>query len=191
MKTIETIHDKEINEFAELVQQGIECWFKAGQIVTRAIDSDPEWASKVTARYPQLTAEIIFRFEQIGRRQMLPQLLVSDCPGYRALRRLPYSMQEAVMSRGVEVLTCHNGDYDALMVEPINLTSNQCRQVFAANRIRSLAEQRALVESYELKNRPVKATAIQPYKVRNGRLIVNTPVEFSRKDLARILAEME
>lgn len=186
-----TQRDPEIERFRQLVQQGIDAWTQAGEIVARAIDADSEWPEKVLAQCPQFTAEIIFRFEQIGRKAMLPQLLVNDCPGYRRLRQLPYDLQTKLVTHGVEVLAMNGSEWDSITIEPINLTDDQSKQVFAKNRIRSLAEQRAFIESAKVRGYIPSSKSTEAYRIRNGRLMVTRPVEFTRKELARILSELE
>jgi len=189
MRLIE--HNSAVDKFAALVNEGIQCWVSAGEIVAKNMDSDPEFIDKVNEKYPQFTHEILMRFEQIGRKSLIPELLVSDCPGYTKLRRLPYEYQAKLLNSGVETLIRTPSGWDSLKIAPINLTRNQADLVFAKDRIRSIAEQRAVIEGNGIKKYVPTLQSEMPYRIRGGRLFITDPVELTKQDLKKILAQMK
>lgn len=63
-----------IERFIQLVQQGYESWIEAGRIVCEQTDNDPSFPEKVTKKHPEISEDVIYAFEQIGRRKLHPKL---------------------------------------------------------------------------------------------------------------------
>lgn len=178
----------EIEELKKHIAAGIESWIKAGQIVASAVDKDPRWIEKACEADPSIPAEVLHRFEQIGRRQIVPSLLLNDSPGYKRLRRLPYAVQERFSREPVELLLS-NGD--TLQVDPQNLTATQAKQVFAADRIRSLAEQRAILEQERARRFVPSVNGEIPWKIVGKSLVVTGPCKISVGELGNIISRIE
>lgn len=180
----------EMDEFASLVMQGIEAWVRAGEIVARCIDEDEGWVDSVCECHPEFTPDIIRRFEQIGRKVVHPRLFISDSPGCRKLRRLAYSIQEKVISSGVDLLVKNGGQWDTIHAEVTGLTPDQAKQVFAHDHVRSEGEQRLWIENdATFKTMPQVKTG-EPFTVRGKRLLVTEPCEFSLSELIKLISQM-
>lgn len=177
-------------QFIDLVLQGTQCLYEAGVIAAQAIDADPDFIDKVCDLCPDMTAEFVKRMELIGRKRLHPQLAISETPGVRRLRRLPYGLQEKHVKTPLPVLVRTESGWDVLKIDVRNLTPAQSVQVMADDHIRSEAEQRAFLEDRAAVNAVPKGHN-PPYRVTGNRLVIIEPCQLSRKELATLLAEME
>ncbi len=185
--------NRKITEFVALVTQGIECWNKAGEIVVQLLDEQELTISEIAQTSEFLTEDIVTRFEQLGRKQLVPSLLVADYPAAKHLVRLPYSEQKRVVETSVDLLVCNGKETSVLKVSAENLTPAQCRQVFDGDQVRSTGAQRAWLEdkrsSQEI--RDVLSSPGALYQVRGKRVVFRRPCELSAGQLAQIIAEIE
>jgi hypothetical protein len=185
--------NRKITEFVALITQGIECWNKAGEIVVQLLDEQELTISEIAQTSEFLTEDIVTRFEQLGRKQLVPSLLVADYPAAKHLVRLPYSEQKRVVETSVDLLVCNGKETSVLKVSAENLTPAQCRQVFDGDQVRSTGAQRAWLEdkrsSQEI--RDVLSSPGALYQVRGKRVVFKRPCELSAGQLAQIIAEIE
>lgn len=193
MKTQQTQDPKSLTKsdaelFIDLVMRGTECWLQAGEIVARNMDANPHFIDEVCDKCPDLSPETVVRFAQIGRKQLLPKLLISDAPGVRRLRKLPYALQQKYSSDPIPVVIASG---DVLTVDVRNLTPDQAAQVFADDRIRSEAEQRAWMEDKKAKTAVHRQSVDSPYRIVGKKLVIVQPCQLTSRDLARVLADME
>ena len=181
--------NQKIQQFIELFKEGIAAWIKAGEILVELVESDPHTYDYIIQQCPQLNAGILGRFEQMGRKTLHPQLLLTASPGFAKLTRLPMSMQERYIDEPI-VMVVHTGDggTDTLLVAAKNMTKEQANQAFAPGRIRTEGEQKAwLVQNLSNASKPVMKT---PWQIRGHKVLING-VEFTRRELAGILAQMD
>lgn len=179
-----------IDRFLELVQAGIDSWTEAAAIAREQLKIDPEWADKVAEKNRMITAQFVHRFACIGVK-MIPQLAISECPGAKRLRQLPIAVQSDCYQNPVSLLIQTESGWEELSVDLHNLTPDQAAQVFAEDRIRTAAEQRAWIEDRKAKQAAPPVKANQPYRLVSNKLVVMIPCQFSRKELSQILAEMD
>ena len=150
-----------------------------------AIDTRPETVSELITI--GINRELIRRMERIGRGQISQRLVLSNSASTKCLMSLPLSEQEAALDKGVEVL---DGDETTLRHIPVHeLSTAQVRQVFAGDRIRTVAEQRTFLRERS------RSTAAAPeltrdYKVNKDCVAILRPCKVSRSLLAQWLAEM-
>jgi len=182
-----------ITEFVALVTQGIECWNKAGEIVVRLLDEHNMTIADIAETSELLTEDIVTRFEQLGRKQLIPCLLVADYPAARHLVRLPYSEQKRAVETSVDLLVCEGKDTSVLKVSVENLTHTQCRQVFDGDQVRSIGAQRAWLEDRRATQeiRDVLSSPEALYQVRGRKVVFKRPCELSAGQLAQIISEIE
>jgi hypothetical protein len=178
-------------QFAELMQAGIDKWVEAGKYAAACIDEDANFVDEVCDEFPQITPEMVLTFARVGRSEVHPYLLLSDAPGIRRLRRLPYAVQEKYAKEPVRLLVSHDGKWETLNVDVRNLTPDQASQVFGNDGVRSDAAQRAFIEDKAAKRIAPAVKANLPYRVTSRTLVVMEPVSLDRKELLRILNEME
>ena len=188
-----TIQNPLITEFVGLVTQGIECWNKAGEVVVRLLDEHNMTISEIAETCELLTEDIVTRFEQLGRKQLVPCLLVADYAAAKHLMRLPYSEQKRAVETSVDLLVCEGKEISVLKVSVENLTPAQCRQVFDGDQVRSTGAQRAWLEDRRTTQeiREVLSSPSSLYQVRGKKVIFKRPCELSAGQLAQIISEIE
>ena len=185
---MQTLTKSAIKQFVSLFQEGYEAWVKAGKLVAGQLEQDPDFAEKVHAECPEISVDTVYAFDRLGRKELHPKLLVSDSPGAKKLRRLPYSVQEKLTDSPVSVLIKTERGWDTLNVSVFNLTAEQASQVFDSDCVRNEAQQRAFIES---KCSKALIQVDEPYRVSGRKLLVMQPCQLTAKQLARILSEME
>jgi len=191
-QAVSTTQDS-ISRFHELMTDGVNSWIAAGEIAAAAIDEDPTWADQVCSEHREITHEIVNKFVMIGRHQLHPRLLLNGNPGSRALRRLPFEVQEKHITQPVPLLVNVENKWEELAVDINNLTTTQAAQVFGTDSVRSPAAQRAWIESRNTAAAAAAASAPQavPYRIASHKLVVMQPCSFTVKELARLIAEMQ
>jgi hypothetical protein len=177
-----------IERFMELFQKGYEAWVEAGKLVSEQLETDPDFAEKVHDAHPEISCDIIYAFDRLGRKELYPKLLISDSPGAKRLRRLPYSSQEKYCKEPVPLLIRNEKGWQTLNTSVFNLTPEQAAQIFDGESMRTEAEQRAWVENKATKS---LVQIDEPYRVSGRKLIVIQPCQFTAGQLARVLAEIE
>lgn len=180
---------QEVDRFVQLVHSGLESWIEAGKIVASAVDKDPDWVANVNKAHPEISEDTIWAFDRIGRNQLHPKLLMSNCPGAKRLRRLPYASQQKYADEPVELLVRNGGNWDTLNVSIYNLTPDQSKQVFGTDGVRTVPAQRAYIESENAATPPIQFD--EPFRVSGRTLVVVEPCKLTAKQLANILAQME
>jgi hypothetical protein len=178
-------------KFAELLTQGINAWLEAGRLVAECLAADSGWADQVVTQYPEIGLETIYAFERIGQLKLHPRLLLADAPGFRALRRLPYHLQEKHLNDPFVVLIRSEKGWEELLISAANLTDHQVRQLINGSEIRSVAAQRAWLETLNtIKALPLTPTEM-PYRILGKNLVVSAACRIKVSELARIIAQME
>lgn len=172
--------------FAALVQKGIDAWTEAGRLLVRMIEENPNAKNVIIEFCPDVTEEILSRFEAIGRNQLHPKTLLNNSPGMRRLRQLPYSDQARFLSEPVPVLVKTATGIDTLQVAVKNLTPEQALQVFTPDGVRGLDAQRAWVESRTSRKHATSA----PYQIKGHKVHFNADCEMTARELAQVLAQM-
>jgi hypothetical protein len=191
MTTTLTSQQAKIETFIQHFRRGVEEWIAAGEILVEMVEEDPYVYDYIINQCPTLNAGILGRFEQMGRKTLHPQLLLTASPGFAKLQKLPYSMQERYVTEPVPMIVHTEAGTDVLLVKAKDMTKEQAAQVFAPGRVRTEGEQKAwLVQQRSEKAIRNEETVKTPWKIRGHKVIING-VEFTRKEIAGILAQME
>lgn len=159
-------------------------------IVVELLDEDPDAMNEICNQFPFITRDIIVRFEQIGRKQISPKLLLSDTPGTRRLLNLPFSAQEKYADEPLELLVNNNGKAQTLLVGLNSLTAAQAAQVFSGNGVRSIAEQRSYLFDKQEKTTFPALSEISPYKIKGATVQFREACTLNAKELTDILARL-
>lgn len=189
MNTLTNTRRQDIEEIAALITQGIECWYSAGSKLCRLIDDDPDVIGKICNEVPQLTPGILRQLERIGRKELVPELLLKSGPGWSKLRQMPFPIQKRLMSEPVDLLVLTERGPDTLKVTIDNLTSQQARQVFDDDHVRDASAQRAWIAA----NAPAVLPPVdmeKPYSIHGKYVIFNKRAKLSVRDIGIILAEI-
>ena len=199
---------KTVDQYAMAIQdelQKAECSIKlASEIFVDCIDTDVKKSKKLKEMLG-LSESTYISMEKIGRGQVDERLIFAGNNARRKLLSMPLSNQKQALDEGIEVLVDNN---DVLRVQVDNLNSNQLKQVFKGDHIRSIAEQKnylcdrkkqleyaAVIEKkrveppkrvIERKREPVKPD----YEIKGGKLIVNREQVFTRKQIFDIMAKL-
>lgn len=190
MKTTITSQKKQIEAFIELFQQGVNAWIKAGEMLVEMVEDDPHVYDYIIQQCPTLNAGILGRFEQMGRKNLHPQLLLTASPGFDKLRKLPFSMQERYITEPVPIIVHTESGTDVLLVHAKNMTKEQANQVFAQGRIRTEGEQKAwMMQQRSNAAKPIGGN-ISPWSIRNGRVVFNAGASLSAGELATIITQL-
>jgi len=178
-----------MDEFLEAVSVSGDSLARAGQILVRAVESDPLAKDKLMERHPCLTLDLIEVFEKIGRRQLYHRCCMSNRPGISALRACNYSDQVRFFEEPIPLLLVNGkDDTDHILVSAHTMNSDQVRQVFRKGHIRTLGEQRAYIESQ--KPKPVQVVSNSYYTVlRKGRVKIHGACTLDAQELLRLAAE--
>lgn len=182
--------NQRIQEFAALCQQGVDAWIKAGEILVELVEDDPQVFDKIIEMDPRMNAGILGRFEQMGRKVLHPQLLMSDAPGFEKLAQMPYSVQERFLNEPIPLVVETDHGTDILMVSARNITTTQARQVFGKGRIRTEGEQKAWLMDQRSKKAKPAGTNIPAWTIRSGRVFFNEGATLSAGELATIITQL-
>lgn len=191
MTTTLTEQKAQIETFIHHFRRGVEEWITAGELLVEMVEKDPYVYDYIIQQCPQINAGILGRFEQMGRKTLHPQLLLTASPGFAKLQRLPFSMQERYIEEPVPVIVHTKDGTDVLLVKAKDMTKEQAAQVFAPGRVRTEGEQKAyLVQQASHRASDKKEAVEKPWKIRGHKVIINN-VEFTRKELYAILSQMD
>jgi hypothetical protein len=179
-----------ILEFIALFKQGVEAWIKAGEILVRLVEDDSHAYDYILKQCPQINAGILGRFEQMGRKTLHPQLLLTSSPGFSKLQRLPFSLQERYIEEPVPLVVHTDDGTDILLVQAKNMTKEQASQCFGQGRIRTEGEQKAWLMQQRSNNaRPVKSSE-PAWRIKGGRVVFREGASMSAGELATIIAQL-
>jgi hypothetical protein len=150
--TVETKTDLERKEIINTISQRLsdarEAIRDAALMFTAACKEDPGFRAWVLENVHEGARRIFLDLEAVGKGLIDERLVTGQVKNSSLLRSLPLPDQQQFIEGSIEVLT-ENGE--TLLIAGQNLTHDQFRQVFNPTHIRSLAEQKAWIESQKTK----------------------------------------
>jgi hypothetical protein len=190
IETVISTKKDSILALKEAIETGIESWEKAGREVVKMLDIDKMTLDEIAtlADSDIITENVLAQFERIGRKQVMPKLLVMDFPASRYLQKMPMSEQARLLDGSVDLLVIRDNGTDTLNVRSRDLTKDQCKQVFNKDGVRSLGAQRAFIE--DRRKKIPCSTSTPSWQIKSGKVIFNSACELTRQELAVILAQM-
>lgn len=177
-----------IQEFKDAWTTSMNNLAKACKIYVDAIDNNPEAKKEFRKSFPSLSIQAWSRIEAVGRNQMHYLLLSDTSLAAGKLRKLPYSEQKKAIEDSIEVLA---QDGTCLKVKSENLTFQMIKQVIARDHIRDIPAQKAYIESQKTIKEIKSKKPRELWSIKRNMLEVYAPSSFSRKQLLKILQEME
>jgi len=174
-------------QIVNLVNNGVESWIKAGELISKVIDNNPKCMIKLSLK-TGLSQSLLNALLRMGNKTLYPHLMLKDSLGYSRLEKCSYEAQEKYFSHPVDLLVVSKDGYDTLKVLIENLTKNQIGQVFNNGEIRSLPAQRAYLESFKTFSDITEAKLI--YSIDGDSLIILRKTRFSKKQLIKIIDSM-
>lgn len=182
--------DSKVKEFMQAILRGVEAWKQAGEILVEMLREDPDAKEKIVRMHPEISLGVLSTLEKVGRGEITPRLLVADCPGYVAARRLPLSDQERCLEEDkLDLVVLHEGRVDVLKVDPRSLTKEQARQVFASDHIRDQGEQRAWMEAQQ--QRKKEKAFKRGYTIKDGEVVFQRHARLTAHEIAHLLEELQ
>jgi hypothetical protein len=153
------------------------------------LDANPQFRDDLLDQAPDISARDLVNLERIGRTQLHPQLAFPspDKPGRTFLARCSYSEQLKHLESPVPVVL-QNQPSEHLLVAVDSLNYEQCRQVFAKDHVRSLAEQRAWLDAEQ--RRIAKGSSAR-WRVRGGRVRILETGWLTRAEIEQIWGELK
>ncbi len=189
MMSMPDFNDK-IDRFLSLFQAGVDAWMSAGELIVELVENDPHAYDYIIERCPTMNSGILGRFEQMGRKLLHPQLMMSNAPGLAKLKRLPFSVQERFITESIPLVVHTENGTDVLLVQAKDLTKEQAQQVFSNTGLRTMGEQKArLIQQRSNAVAPSASTSAMPYVIKGGKAIIGG-VEFSQRELLMIAGQL-
>ena len=186
-----TRYANDLERLQQCLHSGMAAWVEAGEIVVRILEDDKDGIHVLTQALPELSEDIFYTLERLGKRQLHPRLLVTDNPGMKRLQSLSYAQQCRLLEEPVDVLIKNKDRIDTLKVRVENLTPAQCRQVFAPHSLRDLASQRAYLEAEERKVRLEIEGLVQadpcPYRIVGQKIIFRRDCVLTNREIKQLL----
>ena len=180
--------DTEIRKFRELFTLGISAVREAARIYVRAIDANSLAKREFARQMPEIPAAAWDTLEQVGRGLLHERLLLLGGRVQDAMKGRPLSAQTDAIENGVDG-PLHDGT--VMRMKPENMVASQLTQVFGGGSVRSIAAQRAWMESRRSCQLARLARGDIRYRVEGCNLIVLAPVSINADELRRLLAQMK
>lgn len=138
----------DIECFNAYLAEGVEAWVKAGQLLVKMVERNPNAYGIIVANNPHLSIDLLLAFEKIGRNEIFPYVLLDKSPGSRQLLALPYDIQVKHYKEPVEVVAKIIDGKPVVEKRLVsNLSKEEVQIVFGPNGIRSTAEQTELLKA--------------------------------------------
>lgn len=143
---------------------------QAAALYVEAITKNPAFRDWLDDEAPQVPPGVWRSLDRIGRGQLDPRIF-GGCLYDTKLRRLPITEQRQALDGSLPLLTSSG---DSMLIRLGAMMPSQADQVFAADHIRSLAEQRAYIESRETKAKAaIKQVPAVEIDKKHRRILVN------------------
>jgi len=180
----------QVIKFQDIFASGMMQVVEACNIYADTVDKFPEAREAFREACPTVPECVWARIELVGIKAMHPKLLWATGRVAGKLRKLPLSTQTKCLEEGLELLIA-NGE--SLKVASSAMTQFQIRQVFADSHLRTLAEQRAWLESYKAENNAYEPVAgdLDKCIIKDKTFIVREAMTFTRAQLQKVLDAMD
>lgn len=183
-----------IADFIQAFAEGKAALERSGRILVELVDADPYVYNYIEQQCPAMNPELLRMLENIGRGKVLPSLAFDNSEPARIMRRFPLAMQAKLEAEPIPlVVRTQSGGLDVRMVKLSDMTRDQRAQAVDKDRLRTEGQQRAMLDEQTAKAAivEVKATAKEmPWTIKGNRAVING-IEFTRKQLAGLLAQMD
>lgn len=125
------IIDKDIDQFALLVRQGIDTWRTAGQLLVETCKRQPDIFRMIVARHPHISMSTLQTFAAIGRGEIWPPLLADSSMGARKLLECNYDLQKEYSEKPLKLaVSWKNGEIKTVEKKVSDLSRSEVAIVF-------------------------------------------------------------
>ena len=149
---MKTLADSRLQEFLDLVRLGAETWVKAGRLLCRIQDDNPQAVPLLLELNPDLTRDVLEKFMAMGKRTLHPSLVLDDSPAAKRLALLPYDQQEQLLRAKVRVVVRTADGPMEREKRVCDLTKGEAERVIGETGLRTMAEQRRLLKPSHRQN---------------------------------------
>lgn len=173
-------------QFVSLIREGIDKWKQAGECLVVMLDHNPNIRRRLLDEYSFLSPSILSKLEEVGRGNLLPELLMSDSYQFRKARELPVSEQRKAVDGCIPMVITKGDGFDVLEVDFKGLSSDQAQQVFDKDHIRSEQEQRLYLEQRKSASKKLS----RDWEIQDGVIVFHRGARLSIQQLSGILQEV-
>ncbi len=176
-----------IKEFVDLFAKGKQNLVAAGEVYVHLLETVEGIQDTLVKTYPNiLSYKVLDAMERIGRKQILPQLLLDTSPGAGRLINLPYSDQVKYSEANVDVVVIREGK-SFIERKPVReLTGAEAHRVFARNSMRDAKEQVEYISG----GAPIKYRRM-PYTIDGANVYFNSHVMLNLEDIEEIREKLK
>lgn len=179
---------EQITEFLKLYDLSVDTMKKAGRLLVEMMVADPDACEKIKAASGgRCTDATLHLFVRIGQGTLMPELLTSNCPAYRALRKMPATVQAKLIQDGMAPMLL-TADAESLVRIPLTeMSAHQVSQCFNRVGVRPTDEQQAWLRRNIA---PTKTMPDEkPYRITKTGIVHFSDCTLSLRQIAAILAE--
>lgn len=183
---------RDIDEFLEILQGGVNALLKAGEKLVGILDEHPKAADFIMDQAPHVTPSVLGNLELLGRKQRHIDLLFKHGPGVERLAKCPYSVQDRYTKEPIPVaVRMPDGSIDILLIMFYNMTADQAYLGIGPDGIRAMGEQRAILQ-HRVKNTAQQEVIITvpSWSIRGNKMVLPDGTALSAKELSAILAQI-
>jgi hypothetical protein len=189
MRELTTETKRQVQDLIQLWQQslmdGHEQIIKGCQALAQAFDLSPEYANSCFNK-GTYSERALRRMLDIGRGQRHPRLLTEQTEGETALASCDIALQTRYLDDPIPVVSpAQPSEHRLIRVQ--EMTHSQVRQVFYRGHIRSLAEQRSVIERQQFTAAPPLERS---YVIMKGKVRWLKGCETTAAQLADILKQL-
>lgn len=178
----------ELEDFYNALKGGLESIERAGKILVALQVKNPGIKDQILDANPTWSRSILDRLEDIGNGRLLVRLLMDERPGCKALRKCRASDQERYLVEPIDVGSFVDGSFQIRKLRVEDLTGEQCKVVFSGSRIRSLAEQRSILERSSSSLPLIEVD--QAFRIRRGAIEILRPCIIKKSILKNLIKEI-
>lgn len=184
-----------VGQFGSKFLKGVEYIHEAAKIYVSYIDLHPDKKQDFKDNFPDVTETLWASLEKVGRGIIDPRLVFDNDNGTKRLRYFPLSEQKKILDKPLEVVA-PDGTHRKVAFR--DMSQSQKLLVLADDHVRSLPEQRAVLDSEKLydQKKTVDAEYTIPkkvkeerYRISRGKCII-AGYSFTLEELEAIVKEM-
>lgn len=173
------------SDFYAALTSGMEGIQLAGEILAARSDANPNEYVEIVKERPQLSLDVLYTLDRVGRGQLLPELAIDLSPGAKRLATLPVHQQRALKD-AVPVVTYDKGKKIVADVAPQKMTPAQVKLAFDGKRLRTTSEQAAILDAG---NQPTGRSQDRYEWVADGGIVFHSKVQFTAAELEGLAKE--
>lgn len=187
---------EKFKELAKVYQATQENLLRLGQIVVELVEAKNSF--EFIENKSGIPYNVLINLERVGRKQLLPSLVMAPWAAANQARGLPYTQQLEYVEnkKTIDVVVETPQGYDTRQIELQNLQGSEIKQVFAkgtlGSTIRTVPQQRSWLDGEKQKAKKEKEKEAAPadgWIIKDGKMHHKGTV-FTRRMLLNILSQL-